>query len=124
MQEYGKVDYVPCGRGRGGEGVILRRRGCGWNRRPGRGNVDGRLELLPVLLLLLGLLLVVGTCAVPATSAPVEHPPRERYHHGICDENQTFLSFLSYDYSSSYNYSSFPSRARDFIKLTDGIMRQ
>lgn len=69
---------VPCGRGRSREGVILRRRSCGWNRRSGRWNVDGRLKLLPVLLLLLlGLLLVVGTCAVPATSAPVEHPPRE-----------------------------------------------
>lgn len=69
---------IPCGRGRSREGVVLRRRGCGWDRRSGRRHVDGRLELLPVLLLLLlGLLLVVGTCPVPATSAPVEHPPRE-----------------------------------------------
>lgn len=54
--------------------MILRRRGR--DRRPRRGNVDGRLELLAVLLLLLLLLglLVIGTCAVPATSAPVEHP--------------------------------------------------
>lgn len=70
---------VPCGWGRSREGMILRCRGCGWNRRSRRWNVDGRLKLLPVLLLLLllGLLLVIGTCAVPATSAPVEHPPRD-----------------------------------------------
>lgn len=68
---------IPCRRGRGREGVILRRRGR--DRRPRRRDVDGRLELLAVLLLLLLLrLLVIGTSAVPATSAPVEHslPPR------------------------------------------------
>jgi len=75
----GNIECVPCGRGRSGERVmILRRCGCGRDCRSRRGNVDGRLKLLPVLLLLLlGLLLVIGACAVPAASATVEHPPRE-----------------------------------------------
>lgn len=55
-----------------------RRRRCRRDGRPGGRNVDGCLELLSVLLLLLlGLLLVVGTRAVTTASAPVEHPPRE-----------------------------------------------
>lgn len=84
---------LPCRRGRGREGVILRRRGR--DRRPRRRDVDGRLELLAVLLLLLLLrLLVIGTSAVPATSAPVEHslPPRATTAACVISQRLAFLS--------------------------------
>lgn len=78
-------DHLPSRRARAGEGMVLGRgRGCrrcgrGRDRRPRGRHVDGRLKLLAVLLLLLllRLLLVIRAGAVPATSAPVKHPPRE-----------------------------------------------
>lgn len=88
---------LPGGRTGTGERVVLSRRcgcrgcrRCRWNGGPRGRHVDGRLELLAVLLLLLlGLLLVVGTRAVPAASAPVEHPPRKLEPRHLPDRSET-----------------------------------
>lgn len=94
--------------------MILRRRGCGRDRRPRRGNVDRRLELLTVLLLLLLLgLLVIGTCAVPATSAPVEHPLS---HRELPPRHLTKMSQVS---DTPLNHWKLFSNSRNkFVRIT------